>query len=196
MSGVPSSRRDFLRTTSAVAATAGLSLYLPGCREAAESAARAGTGDPPRVLTPEQIRTLEAFSDRILPPDGDAPGATAMGAVVFMDHYLEARPDLRADVTTMVEVVDARVAAAHPGAEGLHALDPDAADAVVRALQEEDPQTFFGLYPLVLFGVFAEPARGGNRDETGWALLGYDDRHAWQPPFGFYDGEAARGGDA
>jgi hypothetical protein len=48
---------------------------------------------------------------------------------------------------------------------------------------------------MVVFGAFAAPARGGNRDKAGWAMLGYDDRMAWQPPFGFYDAQAAQGGD-
>jgi hypothetical protein len=54
--------------------------------------------------------------------------------------------------------------------------------------------------------MFALPSWGGNRDLAGWALLGFDSRHAWQPPFGFYDegrhgagsgdaGTAAQGGD-
>jgi hypothetical protein len=35
--------------------------------------------------------------------------------------------------------------------------------------------------------MFAMPAWGGNRDGAGWALLGFDSRHVWQPPFGYYD---------
>jgi hypothetical protein len=35
--------------------------------------------------------------------------------------------------------------------------------------------------------MFAMPVRGGNRDKAGWALIGFVDRHVWQPPFGYYD---------
>jgi hypothetical protein len=35
--------------------------------------------------------------------------------------------------------------------------------------------------------MFAMPSWGGNRERAGWALLGFDNRHAWQPPFGYYD---------
>jgi len=68
-------------------------------------------------------------------------------------------------------------------------------DEVVRGLEKDHPETFTFLQTLVVFGAFSAPAHGGNRDEEGWALLGYDARHAWQPPFGFYDAEATQGGD-
>jgi gluconate 2-dehydrogenase gamma chain len=40
---------------------------------------------------------------------------------------------------------------------------------------------------LTVAGMFALPGYGGNRDKLGWALLGFEDHHAWQPPFGYYD---------
>ena len=49
---------------------------------------------------------------------------------------------------------------------------------------------------LTLCGMFALPSWGGNRDEAGWKLLGFEDRHAWQPPFGFYDAEARELGES
>jgi hypothetical protein len=46
-------------------------------------------------------------------------------------------------------------------------------------------------------GMFAMPSWGGNKDLAGWNLIGFDSRHAWQPPFGFYDARATaeEGGD-
>ena len=40
---------------------------------------------------------------------------------------------------------------------------------------------------LTLAGMFSHPNHGGNRDKLGWQLLGFEDRHSWQPPFGHYD---------
>jgi hypothetical protein len=40
---------------------------------------------------------------------------------------------------------------------------------------------------LTLFGMFSTPSYGGNRDGAGWKLLGFEDMHAFQPPFGYYD---------
>ncbi len=36
-------------------------------------------------------------------------------------------------------------------------------------------------------GFLSDPARGGNRDEVGWKLIGLDSTHSYQPPFGYYD---------
>jgi hypothetical protein len=36
-------------------------------------------------------------------------------------------------------------------------------------------------------GFLADPARGGNRGEVGWKLIGFDSSPAFTPPFGYYD---------
>lgn len=191
-----SSRRDFLRTSGVLALGGGMALHLSGCRDAADSAAEAlRTGEGPRVLTEAERRTLEAFSDRILPPDGDAPGAAALGAVVFMDHYAEQRAEVLEALRQGLEVLAARVSEAHPDVASFADLDGDAMDAIVGGLERDAPDAFWPLQTFVVFGAFSAPAHGGNRDKAGWALLGYDDRHMWQPPFGFYDAEATQGGD-
>ena len=41
-----------------------------------------------------------------------------------------------------------------------------------------------------LYGFVGNPSYGGNRDRVGWKLIGFEDRMAYQPPFGYYDGEA------
>ena len=41
--------------------------------------------------------------------------------------------------------------------------------------------------------MFADPSWGGNREQAGWKLLGFDPRGIWQPPFGAYDATAAEG---
>ena len=40
---------------------------------------------------------------------------------------------------------------------------------------------------LTLLGLFSMPEYGGNRNGVGWKLIGFDDQHAFQPPFGYYD---------
>jgi hypothetical protein len=57
-------------------------------------------------------------------------------------------------------------------------------------LNKLDPSPFFQkLRFLTIAGMFSMPARGGNKDKLGWALIGFENRHAWQPPFGHYDAE-------
>ena len=190
----PRTRRDFLHTSGALAVGAGLTLYLEGCRDAAGTAAAAlRNGEGPRVLSQPEIRTLEALSDRILPPDGDSPGAAGMGAVVFMDHYAAAHPDILQGLHGAMGGLDTRAQALRPGSAGFAELDQPAAEELFAAMAKEAPADFQLLLMMVAAGAFAAPARGGNLDGAGWALIGFDDRHSWQPPFGFYDEEAARG---
>jgi hypothetical protein len=40
---------------------------------------------------------------------------------------------------------------------------------------------------LTVIGMFTMPAYGGNRGGAGWKLLGFEDSHAFHPPFGYYD---------
>ncbi len=36
-------------------------------------------------------------------------------------------------------------------------------------------------------GFLANPSWGGNREGAGWKAIGFEDRHVFQPPFGYYD---------
>ncbi len=40
---------------------------------------------------------------------------------------------------------------------------------------------------LSITGMFALPEYCGNRDLAGYRLIGFEDRHGWTPPFGYYD---------
>jgi hypothetical protein len=42
--------------------------------------------------------------------------------------------------------------------------------------------------------MFSNPSYGGNRDEVGWKLIGFEAPHPWQPPFGYYDADYAEKG--
>ena len=40
---------------------------------------------------------------------------------------------------------------------------------------------------LTILGMFSSPKYGGNFEGSGWKMMGFEDRHAFTPPFGFYD---------
>jgi gluconate 2-dehydrogenase gamma chain len=42
---------------------------------------------------------------------------------------------------------------------------------------------------LTVLGVLASPKYGGNYQASGWKMMGFVDRHAFSPPFGYYDRE-------
>ena len=73
----------------------------------------------------------------------------------------------------------------HPGAASFGAL-PSAEQ--IDYLKTVDRTPFFDTTRLLtLLGMFSMPAYGGNRNGAGWKLIGFEDRHAFQPPFGYYD---------
>jgi len=181
--GTPT-RRDFLQRSGTMAAGAWMTFGLAGCREAARSASEsAAAGDTaPRVFTDEERRTLDALADRIIPPDGDAPGARGADAVVFMDHYAAQQPAVLEGLRAGLPGLPAGVAE----------MDAAGVDDVLRDLERNDPGFFGMVVFLTVVGTFSVPERGGNRDQIGWKMVGFDARHAWQPPFGYYDAQAAK----
>jgi len=179
-------RRSFLvSTTGALAALAALDWS-----EVARAAqhAHAAASDPSTAftnLTATQAATVIAIAARIVPTD-DAPGATEAGVVYFIDRGLGSF--LAADRESFLKGLgdfEAQVAAAHPDAGSFAALPATAQDAFLKSVETT---AFFGTLRLwTLFGLLASPAYGGNRDGVGWKLAGFEDGHAFTPPFGYYD---------
>ena len=75
--------------------------------------------------------------------------------------------------------------AAHPEAPTFAA----ATSAVqIAYLKTVDQTPFFEtVRMLTLLGMFSAPKYGGNFQGSGWKLMGFEDRHAFTPPFGYYD---------
>lgn len=157
----------------------------PGSPEAASP--NAGS-----ALTAGELECLDAVTALILPSD-EVPGAREAGVTTFIDRALGTwaavqlplfREGLRAlDDAAARNTPDHRFARVEPG--------------VQRALLRDVERTpfFQAVRFATLAGMFSAPVHGGNRGEVGWRLIGYEERHAWQPPFGFYDAfQGAHGG--
>jgi hypothetical protein len=182
------SRRRFLQASGGAVGAGWLALHWPQLAAAAEHAHAAATGEAPRefkLLTPSEARDIEAIAVQIV-PSGDTPGAREAGVVYFVDHihaglYAAQADRFRADLAAFQQAV----AKAHPGA-GAFADLPDAQQLAYLKGIEQTP--FFGrMRFLTVLGLLALPAYGGNRDKSGWKMVGFVDQHAWQPPFGYYD---------
>jgi gluconate 2-dehydrogenase gamma chain len=129
--------------------------------------------------------------DQIIPPD-DLPGAVDTGVVYFIDQALGG---FAADQAGLLQDgladLDRRARAAVASSQDFAALGFEQQTAI---LQDIDTTPFFNqMIFLTHCGMFAMPSWGGNRERAGWALLGFDNRHAWQPPFGYYDAQAMAG---
>jgi gluconate 2-dehydrogenase gamma chain len=192
MSDIDSSRRRFLCGTGGVAGAGWLALHWPAIAAAAEHAhgqvatppARAA-GDAFQVLSTAQARDVDAIAAQIV-PGGDPPGAREAGVVYFVDRVLAGTfasqaPEFLAGLESFRDAFSRT----HPG-PGSFADLPDVAQVAYLRSVEQTP--FFGqMRFMTVLGLLALPSYGGNRDRGGWRLVGFVDRHVWEPPFGHYD---------
>lgn len=191
-SSSPAGRRDFLRATGATLGTSWLMANLPlfaGAAAAARQAQAAGKGFV--HLAEEEAADLEAIAARIVPTD-ETPGAREAGVIWFIDQAIGGFVASNAGVLREgLASLNRAVAAAH-GKPRFALLAPAEQDAL---LAGQDRTPFFeDIRLLTLAGLLALPEYGGNREHLGWKLIGFEHRHAWTPPFGYYDAEATREG--
>jgi gluconate 2-dehydrogenase gamma chain len=180
-------RRGFLQ---AAGSTAWLAATWPAVLAAAEQAAAArDAGAAFETLIPDDAADLAAIAAQIFPTDA-LPGANEAGVVYFMDSALRTfMAGARESVLAGLQGLNAKAAAVQAGAR--FARLP-AADQT-RLLQANEATPFFGTVRfMTIAGMFALPVYGGNKDHAGWKVLGFEHRHFWQPPFGFYDAAAGK----
>ena len=61
--------------------------------------------------------------------------------------------------------------------------------------QAESTAFFSTMRYLTIAGMFALPEYGGNKDSVGYDLMGFDDRHSWFSPYGYYDADYIEKGE-
>ena len=182
MSFDPLSRRQFVGVMAASIAAPWIA--GPGRPEFASAG---------RVLTPAQLRDLDAITALIIPTD-DTPGAREARVVDFIDRGLasfaaDQRPLFEAGLTDL----NARVTRRHPGTASFADLGETDATALLRELETERSEFFEAVRVGTITGLLANPEYGGNAGKVGWKLIGFDDRFVWSAPFGWYDADASRG---
>ena len=193
-------RRQFLAAIGSLASASWIAMNWPEIAAAAETAGHAGhaghdmadTAAPPTTLTtlsPGEAAEVDAIANRIV-PGGATPGAQDARVIYFIDNALGSffaaqLPSFRkglADFNTAY--------AARHGADKPFSAAPETQQ--VAWLQEVDKTTFFtAVRRLTVLGLIALPKYGGNHDNLGWKLIGVEDSHYWEPPFGYYDKDYA-----
>jgi len=133
----------------------------------------------PAALTPTQLKTLEAFIDRLIPTDELGPGAVAVGVQVYIERVL-AGPNAneKAQFLEGLEAVDAYAKRTQGGS--LAELSPEKRDQILKAIDDGTAQglpqgrAFFNrARRLTLEGMFGDPYYGGNKGFAGWDLIRY-----------------------
>ena len=182
------SRRAALRSLggAVTAAIAGTTFTeIARAAHEAHEAARSPTPVALTLLGAADAADVEALTSQIVPSD-DTPGAREAGVTYFIDRALGSFfGHWRESFTLGLRDFQATCRAQHPDVPSFAALSSDEQIAFLHGV---DRTPFFDqARMLTLCGMFSLPKYGGNRDSVGWKLLGFEDRHTFEPPFGYYD---------
>ena len=182
------SRRSLLHTLAAVIASAATPLgwsQIAQAMEHAHQAGQIGTSGKTNFLTAAEVADIEAVAAQIIPTD-DSPGAREAGVVYFIDRALATfLSQLASDYRAQLADFRSGYRQRYPTADSFGSLT---SQQQIEHLKRTDQTPFFATtHLLTMLGMFAMPTYGGNRNNTGWKLIGFEDAHVFYPPFGYYD---------
>lgn len=131
------------------------------------------------ALTPAQMKTLEAFVERLIPRDELGPSAAEAGAQHFIDRAL-AGPNAGEKQSFLDGLAAMDSFARNSQGAAFADLPAEKRDAVISAMERGTaagfagaPQFFTRARRLTLEGMFGDPYYGGNRNFAGWDLIRY-----------------------
>ena len=188
MTDAPLSRRHFV---GAVATGVAATWISAAWRDRVAGASGGPAAAGPRTLSPAAARDLDAVTALIIPTD-DTPGAREAHVVNFIDRGLSTfAADQRPLFEQGLADLGARAARRRPDARAFADLGPEEQTALLRELETEHSEFFEAVRVSTISGFLADPHYGGNANKVGWQVIGFEDRFAWQPPFGYYDRDAS-----
>jgi gluconate 2-dehydrogenase gamma chain len=188
------SRRQFLLGSVSGLSSAWLALRWPGILAAqahAERATASGQPAPFQFFSAEEAVEIEAVSAQIIPSD-DVPGARGARVIYFIDHVLttfdrDKQPVYRQGFKDLPH----RTQELFPNASRFSSLSSAQQIQLLTAIEKTE---FFELVRLhTIMGFLSRPEYGGNHDQAGWKLIGFQDEMTFEPPFGYYDSEYNKG---
>jgi len=186
-------RRAFLAQSGAAISGSWISMSLPAILAASQVSCKAKEeGTAFRVFTASEANEFEAMAAQVI-PSGDSPGAREAGVIYFMDTVLA--EDQAGGIDRLrngLAELQADIRDAY-GADAFAALGNALQIQVLQRIEETD--FFATIRYLTIAGMFSNPSYGGNRDQLGWKLIGFEGPRGWSPPFGFYDADYAEKGE-
>lgn len=133
----------------------------------------------------DEADTLDALVARIVPGGDGDPGAREMGVVTYIDRALSGPyAQYQHAYRTAIRALNA-LAVRESGAP-FFKLDTDAQDAIIARLDQGDVpgiddaggrNLFMMVWAHTVEGMLSDPAYGGNRDSSGWRLIGFPGAH-------------------
>lgn len=136
---------------------------------------------------PQAAAEIAAIAGQILPSD-DGPGAKEAGVIYFIDRALttfdtDKQENYRKGLRDLEDVCKKMF----PQSESIASLSNEQQIALIRSIEKTE---FFEVVRThTVLGFLGNPSYGGNRGKVGWKHIGFEDRMAFEPPFGYYDRE-------
>jgi len=139
------------------------------------------------LLESGELADLEALTAQIIPTDA-TPGAREAGVAHFIDRALASfMAPLATQFVAGLRGLRSEVRGRYPEAGSF--INLSSSQQIEYLASIEHSAFFASLRLLTVLGMFSNPSYGGNHDEVGWRLLGFQNDHAYSPPFGHYDRE-------
>jgi gluconate 2-dehydrogenase gamma chain len=181
-------RRAFLLQSGAGLSAVWFAANWSGILEAKEHAARVAAGAPAKLdfFSEDQAAEVDAIAAQIIPTD-ETPGAREARCVYFIDRGLATfLKDSQPVYTQGLVELQAKTKEMFASATRFSALDSGQQIQLLTAI--EKTPFFNAVRNHTIIGMFSNPVHGGNADNIGWKLIGYDNALNWKMPFGYYDG--------
>lgn len=178
------SRRDWILGTLGSTAWAAIAAAQEHAKQSIEQPETTKFG----FFDPSAAADVAAITAQIL-PSHDGPGAAEAGVIYFIDRAVttfdaDQQDAYRKGLADLSE----RRKKMFPASVSIAELSSNQQIALLTAIEKSD---FFEMVRVhTMLGFLGNPSYGGNRGGVGWQYIGFDDRMAWAPPFGYYDAEA------
>jgi gluconate 2-dehydrogenase gamma chain len=183
------SRRSFLLSSGETITAAWLAAQWPVIAAAAQHAEHTAAAPAElQFFNAADAADVAAICEQII-PGGETPGAREARVVNFIDrslatYFAKIAPGFAAGLQDFQKRFEVGSAGKSFAASG--------GDAQIAFLKTVDSSPFFeSTRMLTVLGLLASPKYGGNYQGLGWKMLGFEDLHAFAPPFGYYDREYA-----
>lgn len=119
----------------------------------------------------EEAAEVEALASLII-PSGTTPGAREAGVVYFIDRALATFESGKREIYRKgLVMVQARRRELFPNYPNTAALKPDEQLRLAQSIEKTD--LFETLRVHTIMGFLAPPQYGGNQNEAGWKLIGF-----------------------
>jgi gluconate 2-dehydrogenase gamma chain len=153
-----------------------LATHAVAIAEAQQHAHRSAQADAhPKLqsLSKEEAREVSALASLII-PSGSTPGAREAGVIYFIDAALATFDRRKREAYRRgLSMAQARREELFPGSTGIASLK--AGDQLRLAGAIEHTEFFEMLRIHTVMAFLGRPEYGGNRNQTGWALIGFEE---------------------